>query len=307
MPSRKKRVDITSADKQQLGFEFQYLYFMLRLLTMEPGEEVGYEALDDVHTVSSNGITTFIQVKHTLDSTANGDLAALPKLSIDLWKSLSNWAKLIEDPKENRISKTSQQRFINESEFMLIVNRQIQKNPVLLIIKDACNKKLNGTQIKKALKEISASTNDKTIKDYITDVDRLSAGILLKFFQKIRSLKTFFGALTRHISIDRLRKRFADKRGKGEALIAIDELAECIPSSWSMEKAIENKELIQAFNSFLESQPTLDRNLFVARYWYGLPIAEITAKFGIKKNTAVSKLRRSRIRLLAYLEKEDLQ
>lgn len=121
------------------------------------------------------------------------------------------------------------------------------------------------------------------------------------------SLKTFFGTLTRHISIDRLRKRFADKRGKGEALIAIDELAECIPSSWSMEKAIENKELIQAFNSFLESQPTLDRNLFVARYWYGLPIAEITAKFGIKKNTAVSKLRRSRIRLLAYLEKEDLQ
>ena len=186
MPSRKKRVDITSADKQQLGFEFQYLYFMLRLLTMEPGEEVGYEALDDVHTVSSNGITTFIQVKHTLDSTANGDLTPLPKLSIDLWKSLSNWAKLIEDPKENRLSKTSQQTFINESEFMLIVNRQIQKNPVLLIIKDACNKKLNGTQIKKALKEISASTNDKTIKDYITDVDRLSAGILLKFFQKIR-------------------------------------------------------------------------------------------------------------------------
>ena len=121
------------------------------------------------------------------------------------------------------------------------------------------------------------------------------------------SLKTFFGTLTRHISIDRLRKRFADKRGNGEALIAIDELAECIPSSWSMEKSIENRELIQAFNSFLESQPILDRNLFVARYWYGLPIAEITAKFGIKKNTAVSKLRRTRIRLLAYLEKEDLQ
>ena len=74
-----------------------------------------------------------------------------------------------------------------------------------------------------------------------------------------------------------------------------------------MEKSIENRELIRAFISFLESQPVLDRNLFVARYWYGLPIAEITVKFGIKKNTAVSKLRRTRIRLLAYLEKEDLQ
>lgn len=121
-----------------------------------------------------------------------------------------------------------------------------------------------------------------------------------------KSLKTFFGTLTRHISVDRLRKRLADKRGKGEALIAVDEFAECIPSSWSMEKSIENRELIQAFNTFLESQPARDRNLFVARYWYGLPIAEIAAKFGIKKNTAVSKLRRTRIRLLTYLEKEDL-
>lgn len=185
MPGSKKRVDVTSADKQQLGFEFQYLFFMLRLLKMEPGEEVGYEAFDDVHTVSSNGITTYIQVKHTLDSTIDGGLASLTKLSIDLWKSLSNWAKLIEDPKEKRNSKSNQHSFVDESEFMLIVNRKIQKNPVLLIIKDTYNRKLNGTQIKKDLKEIAASTNDKTIKDYINDVCHLSADILLKFFQKI--------------------------------------------------------------------------------------------------------------------------
>ena len=122
-----------------------------------------------------------------------------------------------------------------------------------------------------------------------------------------QSLKTYFGALTRRISIDRLRKRLAGKRGKGEALIAIDELAECIPSSWSMERSVENRELIRAFNTFLATQAALERNLFVARYWYGLPVAEIAAKFGIKKNTALSKLRRTRIRLLKYLEKEDLQ
>lgn len=101
------------------------------------------------------------------------------------------------------------------------------------------------------------------------------------------SLKAFFGTLTRRISVDRLRKRMAEKRGKGEALIAIDELSECIPSSWSMERTIEERDLIRAFNAFLAKRSETERNLFVARYWYGLSIAEISAKFGIKKNTVV--------------------
>ncbi len=119
-------------------------------------------------------------------------------------------------------------------------------------------------------------------------------------------LKTFFAALTRRISIDRLRKRTAEKRCRGEALIALDELAECIPASWSLEKTIEDRELIRAFDSFLAQLPETERNLFVARYWYGLSVAELGAKFELRKNTVLSKLRRTRLRLLNYLEAEDL-
>ncbi len=119
-------------------------------------------------------------------------------------------------------------------------------------------------------------------------------------------LKTFFGALTRHISIDRLRKRMAEKRCRGEALIALDELSECIPSTWSIEKAIEDRELVRAFDSFLAQLPEAERNLFVARYWYGLSVAELSAKFDLRRNTVLSKLRRTRLRLLSYLEKEEL-
>lgn len=78
-------------------------------------------------------------------------------------------------------------------------------------------------------------------------------------------LKAYFGALTRRISVDRLRRRSAAKRGGGEALIALEELAECIPSGFSVERTIENKLLIQAFNAFLASQTEAERNLFVAR------------------------------------------
>ena len=120
-------------------------------------------------------------------------------------------------------------------------------------------------------------------------------------------LKAFFGALTRRISVDRLRRRLAGKRGGGEALIALEELAECIPSDWSMERSVENRELIRAFNAFLSALPPRERNLFVARYWYGLPVDELAAKFGLNKNTALSKLRRTRLRLLEYLEKEGLK
>lgn len=121
-----------------------------------------------------------------------------------------------------------------------------------------------------------------------------------------KSLKAFLGVLTRRISVSRLRERQANKRGGGETISAVDEFAECIPSSWSMEKAIEDKELIDAFNTFLANELETDRNLFVARYWYGLPVAEIAAKFGIKQNTVLTKLRRSRGRLMSFLEQEDL-
>ena len=119
-------------------------------------------------------------------------------------------------------------------------------------------------------------------------------------------LKAFFGALTRRISIGRLRERTAAKRGGGEALAAIDELAECIPARWSTEKAVEAKELVRALNAFLAAQPETERALFVARYWYGLPVARLAGKFGLRQNTVLTKLRRTRIRLREYLEKEEL-
>ncbi len=120
------------------------------------------------------------------------------------------------------------------------------------------------------------------------------------------NLKAFFGALTRRISIRRLRERTAAKRGGGEALAAIDELAECIPARWSMEQEIEEKELVRAFDAFLAAQPQTERDLFVARYWYGLPVAQLAGKFGLRQNTVLTKLRRTRIRLREQLKKEEL-
>jgi len=82
MAATQNRAEITSADTKQLGFEYQYLYFIIKLLQMRYGDEVGYEARDDIHVVSASSCDTlYIQVKHTTDLTADGSPANLTNLS----------------------------------------------------------------------------------------------------------------------------------------------------------------------------------------------------------------------------------
>lgn len=56
-------------------------------------------------------------------------------------------------------------------------------------------------------------------------------------------LSTFLGKITRRISIDKWRGRTADKRGGGEIVQALDELADCVPSGHSVEHEAEAAEL----------------------------------------------------------------
>ena len=89
MAIQRKRADITSADSKQIGFDYQYLYFIVKLLQLSPGEEVGYEELDDVHTISFREQKTyFYQLKHTIMKTTDGQQSNLTLFSEDLWLSL---------------------------------------------------------------------------------------------------------------------------------------------------------------------------------------------------------------------------
>ena len=45
-----------------------------------------------------------------------------------------------------------------------------------------------------------------------------------------RMLSIFLGTITRRISLDRLKRKTAEKRGGGEAMLSLHELEECIPS-----------------------------------------------------------------------------
>lgn len=78
-------LDRTAADKTSIGYEYQDLACIEKLLCMKQGEKVGIEILDDIHTELLSGETFIIQVKHSLNA------SNISERDIDLWKTIYNW------------------------------------------------------------------------------------------------------------------------------------------------------------------------------------------------------------------------
>ena len=119
-------------------------------------------------------------------------------------------------------------------------------------------------------------------------------------------LATFLGKITRHLSLDRWRSRNRYKRGGGEIILALEELEDCVGDDQSVEKAYERKLLALIFNRFLESLPEIERQIFLCRYWYMDSISVIANYYGYSNSKVSSMLHRTRKKLRAVLEKEDL-
>ena len=89
--------------------------------------------------------------------------------------------------------------------------------------------------------------------------------------------------------------------------LLLSELEDCIPSSNTVEKEIENSEISMCINRWLQTLPREDRILFVRRYWYGDAVKDLANTRGISPKTIAQKLLRLRKGLKAALEKEDIQ
>lgn len=119
-------------------------------------------------------------------------------------------------------------------------------------------------------------------------------------------LGAYLAKITRHISLDRWRRRSAEKRGGGEVDLALEELEECIAGSDTAEGTLQRKELQAALNRFLEALPEQERGIFVSRYWYLRSVAEISEKTGASAGSIKTRLFRTRKKLRFFLEQEDL-
>ena len=118
------------------------------------------------------------------------------------------------------------------------------------------------------------------------------------------ALSAFLGKITRRISINRWSEKRAEKRGGGQVPLALDELSEVIASPDTPEQALDARELAAAVNRFLASLPEPERDLFVCRYWFLTPVAELSRRFNFSLSKTKSMLSRTRRKLKAHLEKE---
>ena len=132
-------------------------------------------------------------------------------------------------------------------------------------------------------------------------------------------LRLFLGKLTRRLSLQRLRRQGRLKRGGGEAALALEELGDCVPLGGDAQQALEGRELTRLLNRFLSGQPAAQRQVFLARYWYGAAVKDIARQFGyseskvqhglyltlgIAESKVKSMLYRTREKLRLTLEKE---
>lgn len=119
------------------------------------------------------------------------------------------------------------------------------------------------------------------------------------------TLKTFLGKITRRLSIDKWRKKKAEKRG-GETAEVLEELSECISQSGNPTAETEKILLDKTINSFVRGLKDTEQKIFLCRYWYAEPVKEISKRFGFSESKVKVMLMRTRNKLRKKLEEEEL-
>lgn len=123
-------------------------------------------------------------------------------------------------------------------------------------------------------------------------------------------LRTFLGKITRNLALKRLEKSAAQKRGRGEGQLVLEELEHCLESPEKVEQQVEDRIQVQllavVLEEFLRSLPRQARILFLRRYWYFCSIREMAKEEGLSEGAVKSSLFRTREKLRAKLQEEGL-
>ena len=117
-------------------------------------------------------------------------------------------------------------------------------------------------------------------------------------------LGPFFARIARNHALHRVEAAGRLKRGGGETGLALEELGDCIGTGDGPAQALEQKELMRAVHIFLAGLRPQERHIFLARYFYLLPIKEIAARLDCSQGKVKRSLFRSREKLRGFLTEE---
>lgn len=186
MLNSKTFTDSTSADSTILGFDYQFFFFLYKLLELKVDEVIGLEVKDDVHVRNKDGSVILYQLKHSIQTNADGSIKNLTELDSDLWKTLSNWCNIITDKNDDREKIEQQVKFINQHDFILITNKShSSSNGFLKMYNQYNNKIIKLDEFIDYLINLKSSTSDNKVSTYIENLINLNIECLEKFLSKI--------------------------------------------------------------------------------------------------------------------------
>ena len=115
----------------------------------------------------------------------------------------------------------------------------------------------------------------------------------------------FLAKITRNLALSRYRANHREKRGGGNVTAVLEELEHCLPAPGG--DPAEDMVIREALNAFVRTLPAATRDVFLQRYWFMRPIAEIAAAAGMKESRVKMLLLRTRERLREHLAREGIE
>lgn len=119
-------------------------------------------------------------------------------------------------------------------------------------------------------------------------------------------LLAFVCKIVRNHSFMRYHADRAAKRGGGNYTAALEELEDCLASSRTVEGDLEEKELVQVIEDFLETLSAENRIILMRRYWFSDSCGEIAARTGLSEKNVSVRLTRIRKQLRNYLQEREV-
>ena len=120
------------------GFIYQFHCFLYHVLTMNKGEVVSFEKLDDA-AVEAGHLITLYQAKHTIQVDAEGEKKSLTNRSTDLWKAIDVWRKLIVGKTDEKRSDADKQEYIAKHRFVFFSNKLPDNNKFVSLCEEVRN------------------------------------------------------------------------------------------------------------------------------------------------------------------------
>ena len=122
--------------------------------------------------------------------------------------------------------------------------------------------------------------------------------------QRPDPIRGFLGQITRQLAINRREQNRAKKRSGDQYEAALEELRQ-VADGTSLDP-VEQLALREAMERFLAGLPLQSRRIFLKRYWYFQSVREIARDLDLGQSNVKMQLLRTREKLKAYLEKEEL-